>query len=116
MQLPTTFNNLVNEAQQLQLYNNLIKQLNKDFALSNIDFNVREDIEPLSLKSALHEILYTLIQEKFADYLNLLYIVDVPEQDIKALKGDDILKLSQQVSFLVLKREWQKVWLRHKYK
>jgi hypothetical protein len=63
----------------------------------------------------LHEKIYRLIQYKFAEYLNLLYIVDVPEEQVKSLDGSDILELSKQVAFLVLKREWMKVWFRNKY-
>jgi hypothetical protein len=56
-----------------------------------------------------------LIQYKFAEYLSLLYIVDVPEDQVKKLDGSDIMELSEQVSFLILKREWMKVWFRSKY-
>ncbi|WP_111308443.1 hypothetical protein [Confluentibacter sediminis] len=114
MQLPTTFEDLVNEANQLNLYKNLVLQLNKDFKFANVDLDFHEDILPTSLKLMLHETIYKLIQEKFADYLNLLYIIDVPENKVKALNGDDTLKLSEEVSFLILKREWQKVWFRNK--
>lgn len=116
MQLPTTFENLIEEANQLDLYKMLIQQLNKDFLLSNIDLDFHEEVLPSSLKLILHETVYKLIQEKFNEYLNLLYIIDVPEKQVKALDGDDTLKLSEQVSFLILKREWQKVWFRNKYK
>lgn len=116
MQLPANFEDLVEEANQLSLYKNLILQLNKDFKLANIDLDFHEDILPTSLKLLLHETIYNLIQEKFTDYLNLLYIIDVPENKIKALNGNDTLKLSEDVMFLILKREWQKVFLKNKYK
>ncbi|WP_303318740.1 hypothetical protein Q4Q34_09240 [Flavivirga abyssicola] len=115
MQLPTTFEKLIEEANQSDLYNKLILQLNKDFLLANIDLDFHEEILPSSLKLLLHEIVYKLIQEKFTEYLNLLYIIDVPEKQVKALNGDDLLKLSEDVSFLILKREWQKVWFRNNY-
>jgi len=115
MQLPTTFTTLIEEANSLKLYKKLIKQLNKDFLLANIDLDFHEDVLPLSLKLLLHETVYKLIQEKFTEYLNLLYIIDVPEKEVKALNGDDTLKLSEDVSFLILKREWQKVWFKNKY-
>jgi hypothetical protein len=90
-------------------------QLNKDFLYANIDINFEEDIDPNTLKVALHETVYKLIQQKFTAYLNLLYIVDVSEEKIKQLNGDDMLKLSEQVSFLILQRIWQKVWFKAKY-
>ncbi|GAA4895118.1 hypothetical protein GCM10023311_19790 [Flaviramulus aquimarinus] len=115
MQLPTTFDALIEQANQLNLYRKLILQLNKDFLLANIDLDFHEDILPSSLKLILHETVYKLIQEKFTDYLNLLYIIDVSENQVRALDGNDTLKLSEEVSFLILKREWQKVWFRNKY-
>ena len=115
MQKPANFEALVQEANHLNLYEKLIKQLNKDFLLSNIDLEFHEDTLPTSLKLILHETIYNLIQNKFSDYLNLLYIIDVPEQNAKALDGSDPLKLSEDVSFLILKREWQKVWFRNQY-
>ena len=116
MQLPVNFEDLIEEANQLNLYKKLVLQLNKDFLLANINLDFHEDVLPSSLKFLLHETVYKLIQEKFTDYLNLLYIIDVPEKQVKALDGEDTLKLSEDVSFLILKREWQKVWFRNKYK
>ncbi|NDI97963.1 hypothetical protein GWA97_02630 [Flavobacterium sp. LaA7.5] len=106
---------LLSEAQKEQLYIKLVEQLNKDFTLANelLDFAV--DITPIDLKLGLREKIYTLIQHRFAEYLNLLYIIDVSEKEIKALNGGDITELSEQVAFLILKREWQKVWFRNRY-
>lgn len=115
MKLPETFNDLIEEANSLELYKKLIIQLNKDFLYANIDLDFDEDILPTSLKLLLHEEVYRLIQEKFTEYLNLLYIIDVPEDAVRALNGDDTVILAEQVSFLILKREWQKVWFKNKY-
>ena len=115
MKLPSTFNQLIDEANTLDLYQKLVLQLNKDFLYANIDLDFDPDILPSSLKLLLQETVYKLIQEKFAEYLNLLYIIDVSEEVIKQLDGSDTLQLADQVSFLILKREWQKVWFRHKY-
>lgn len=115
MNLPATFIDLIDQANQLNLYKKLILQLNKDLLLANIDLDFHEEVLPSSLKLMLHETVYKLIQEKFTDYLNLLYIIDVPEKQVKALDGNDVIKLSEDVSFLILKREWQKVWFKNMY-
>jgi hypothetical protein len=115
MKLPANFDDLINEANGLQLYQNLVKQLNKDFLLANIDLDFDEDILPTSLKLILHETIFHLIQEKFTDYLNLLYIIDVSESKIRKLDGNDTLKLSEEVTFLILQRVWQKVWYKKHY-
>ena len=106
---------LLTEASNENLYFNLIEQINKDYNLANESIDLPQAIQPEELKSALHEKIYRLIQYKFAEYLNLLYIVDVPEDQIKKLDGSDIAELAKQVAFLVLKREWMKVWFRNKY-
>jgi hypothetical protein len=115
MQLPSNFEDLIQQAANINLYNKLIVQLNKDFLLANIDLDFDETILPSSLKLMLQETLFHLIQKKFMDYLNLLYIIDVPENKVKQLDGSDMIKLSEEVSFLILLREWQKVWYRNRY-
>lgn len=115
MKLPATFEHLIEQANSLDLYKKLVFQLNKDFLYANIDLGFDEDILPTSLKFLLQETVYRLIQEKFTEYLNLLYIVDVSEDAVRQLDGNDTLKLSEDIAFLILKREWQKVWFRHQY-
>ena len=111
---PISIENLLAEAEQENLYQKLIEQINKDFTLANESIDILESTSTHDSKLLLHEKIYRLIQHKFAEYLNLLYIVDVSESEIKKLDGSDISELSGQVSFLILKREWQKVWFRNK--
>lgn len=111
---PATIETLFLEAEVDNLYLKLVEQLNKDFNFANEAIDFPLDIQPLDLKNQLHEKIYKLIQYKFAEYLNLLYIIDVSEEQIKKLDGSDITELSAQVSFLILKREWQKVWFRNR--
>ena len=115
MNLPSNFEDLITEAEGLSLYKKLILQLNKDILYANIDLEFDEETLPTSLKLVLQEMVFHLINSKFSDYLNLLYIVDVSEAKIRSLDGSDALKLSEQVTFLILQREWQKVWFKAKY-
>lgn len=112
---PISTDNLLAEAEKENLYQKLIEQLNKDFTLANEAIDITDNTSPDNLKVLLHEKIYRLIQYKFAEYLNLLYIVDVSETEIKKLDGSDISELSGQVAFLILKREWQKVWFRSRF-
>ncbi|MUU79309.1 hypothetical protein [Winogradskyella endarachnes] len=115
MTLPSNFEDLIIEAKGLKLYQKLILQLNKDLLYANIDLEFNEETLPTSLKLVLQETVFNLVNYKFSDYLNLLYIVDVSELKIKGLDGSDPLKLSEEVTFLILQREWQKVWFKAKY-
>ncbi len=110
-----TTDDLLSEAEKESLYSKLIEQINKDFNLANEAVDFPQSTTPYELKVQLYEKIYRLIQYKFAEYLNLLYIIDVAEDQIKRLDGSDIVELSEQVAFLILKREWQKVWYRNRY-
>ncbi len=106
---------LLQNAIDVGLYQKLVAQLEKDFQLSNISIDLGLGIRPEDLRTTLHEKIYQLIMEKFAAYLNLLYVVDVPEHSFKEIQVTDVVEVAEQVSFLILKRELQKVWLKEKY-
>lgn len=112
---PKNIDSLLVEAQAETLYLKLIQQINKDFNLANEGIDFPMSILPDELKVQLHEKIFRMIQYKFAEYLNLLYIIDVPEDQIKKLDGSDLVTLAKDVAFLILKREWQKVWFRNHY-
>ncbi|MEL4306994.1 hypothetical protein [Joostella sp. CR20] len=111
----TNSQELLQVASEEKLYKKLILQLNKDLKLANLEHEFNVSITPEKLKRDLHEAIFLLINERFADYLNFLYIIDVSEEQIKSLDGSDVVKLSEAVTFLVLKREWKKVWFKNKY-
>lgn len=106
---------LLQKVQEERLYEKLVAQLEKDFGLANVPIELSLEIVPNDLKAVLHEKIYLLILEKFNDYLNLLYVIDVPEKAFKEIQGTDVVEVAEQVSFLILKRELQKVWFKSKY-
>ncbi len=106
---------LLQYAASIALYEKLVIQLKKDFALANITLDLPEGITPVALKTVLKEKIYVLLLERFPDYLNLLYIIDVPEKAFSSIKSTNVVDVAEGVSFLVLKREWQKVWLKQSY-
>jgi hypothetical protein len=112
---PISTDDLLSEAEKENLYSKLIEQINKDFNFANEAVDFPQSTTPKELKVQLHEKIYRLIHYKYAELLNLLYIIDVPEENIKQLDGSDTVELSEQIAFLVLKREWMKVWFRNHY-
>ena len=98
------------------LYDSLVLQLKKDFTLSNNPLNITRDIKSEELLKVLVEKIYVLMMEKFEDYLNVLYIIDIPEKEFEHIQMTDAVEVSRQMTFLILKREYQKVWFRNKYK
>lgn len=103
------------KSKELSLYKKLIIQLNKDFLRANLRVVFSEEIKPKDLKTQLHEIIAKLIDEQFSDYLNLLYIIDVSEEKVKRLNEETSTNIIAQNVFLILFREWQKVWFKEKY-
>ncbi|TAI47098.1 hypothetical protein [Flagellimonas allohymeniacidonis] len=97
------------------LYQKLIAQLQKDFKLANIPLDFIDGPSPKEVKALLHEKIYFLLMERFPDYLNLLYVVDIPENQIAQVKSNNPVDAAEEMCFLIVKREWQKVWFKHKF-
>mgnify|MGYP003661952895 CR=1 FL=1 len=97
------------------LYQNLIQQLNKDFQLSNLSENFEISNTPIQLKEKLSKIILNLITNYYDDYLNFLYRVDVPEKELVALKVENLDTTINQITYLILKREYQKVWFKNRF-
>ncbi|WP_190811067.1 hypothetical protein [Flagellimonas sp. S3867] len=106
---------ILQSAREELLYNKLLQQIKKDFTLANVELKLFDGMEPTQLKDVLHEKIYFLLLEKFQQYLNLLYIIDIPEKELKKIRSLDAVDASSEVCFLILKREWQKVWFKNKY-
>lgn len=103
---------LLRSATDKELYQKLILQLNKDFALANVAMEVPLNTNPEELVDLLREKIYQLIMEQFSEYLSLLYVVDIPESEFDKLDVTDAVEMANQVSFILLKRIWKKVWFR----
>lgn len=108
-------NQLIDLAVSRTLYKKLILQLNKDFQLSNIEECISEVVPPNDLKRQLNGIVEHLIHYNFDSFLNLLYRIDLSEHSIKKQTSQSTEVYIEYVSFLILKREWQKVWFKHNY-
>jgi hypothetical protein len=92
----------------------LIRQLNKDFSLTGIDFAFEEKLQIKELVNQLNENIEYLIKNDFQSYLNLLYRIDISESKMKEMNEIEIDKISQKVTSFILIREWQKVWFKNR--
>ncbi len=95
------------------LYVKLIHQLNKDFT-GIIDIAIPEAIEPIRLKLMLSEKIAYLLLHDLVAYQHLLYRIDVSEKKLTSIVTDKTEEYIEAVLFLILSREWQKVWFRNK--
>ncbi len=112
---PINTDQLLSEAEKENLFAKLIEQLNKDFNFANEAIDFPQSTSADELKIQMKEKIFRLLQYKYAELLNLLYIIDVPEDNFKQLDGADTVELAEQLSFLILKREWMKVWFRNRF-
>lgn len=90
-------------------YARLITQLIRDFERTNLVIDLPAGLSPEQLRILLREKVYFLIMEAFDDYLTLMYIIDIPEKSFRELKVTDVVEIADQVVFLILRREIQKV-------
>lgn len=97
------------------LYDELIRQMNKDFTRAGLEFKLTADLEPRELVGLLRHEVFRIIQFQFNDFLNLLYAVDVPEKEVKKIAGLNAGEYADKITYLILWRSWQKVSHRQKY-
>lgn len=109
-------NSLLLYAASCQLYSKLIKQINKDFHAAHASLELPVHVDPDELCAAIREKIYYLLLERFSDFLQLMYTIDIPETAYRQMQSRDVVEVAEQIAFLVLKREWQKVWLKTNYR
>lgn len=106
---------LLKKANENHLYGKLVVQLQKDFERINVPIKIPDGINAEELETTLNEKIYFLLMERFPDYLNLLYAIDIPESVFEKIEVTDAVDVSKQITFFILERELQKVELREKY-
>jgi len=99
-----------------KLYNNLLKQLNKDLLLGGIDLSFDNNCTPKDLVSDLTDMLKDLIQKKHQTFNQFMYTLDVSEKKIHSLNPTNIDELGSELARLVLERLLQKVILKEQFK
>lgn len=115
--IPTTTNStaLLSLAIDEGLYQDLMQQLKKDFELSGLSFDLKPMITTSDLLEKLQQQIKQLIHSNFDAYLQLLYRVDIPEKMMQSNDLQDSDEIARRTTFLILQREWKKVYFRKKY-
>lgn len=98
------------------LYEALVVQVKRDFTRANLTVALDDNPRPKQLETYIREKIYLLLMERFPEYLNLMYAVDIPERAFKFLSITNTVAVAEQVTFLILKRELQKVVTKEKYR
>ena len=116
MQLPKTVSELMSVVSEDNLINSIIEQLNKDFHLCNLKIIYKRDMVVTSLFEKLVLDIDNLITNQYDGYLNLMYRMDISESALGQITMGNSTHVSEQISFLILKRAYQKVWLKSNFK
>jgi hypothetical protein len=100
--------------EQMEMLEKLIVQLNKDLSLSGIETQFNMDWSPKLLIDRLSKIVATLMKNEFHKFMNLLYRIDISEKKIGKIGTSDFDQVVNVITFMILKKEWQKVWFRNR--
>ena len=92
----------------------LIRQLNKDLSMCGVNTLIDEEFSPREVVRRLKEILDGLVKYDFQAFLNLLYRVDVPQSKMIRSEDSSFSDYIERSTYELLKREWQKVWIRNR--
>ena len=90
-------------------YKKFTGQIRKDFHRAGIDLNLGEHPSPNVVFQVVKEEVYKLLLEDFDSFLNLMYLVDVPESAFGATGPRDRVDLAILSSEKLLEREWEKL-------
>ena len=99
---------VVNESVQNSVLDKLITQIQKDLLRAGVVhnfFNLSEE----NLFDALKSILNMLITDKRDSLYAFLYAVDVSEASIRAIVEHNAMIEVEQLTYLILKREYMKI-------
>lgn len=117
VELPVTSAHLEHFAQQIDLLQQVVAQLNKDFQLNGFEVNFSGIAANAysELSNQLNPVIDYMLEYQTERFWSLLYGIDLNEKQVReALFGDDVNTL-QRLTDLILKRELQKVVIRNHY-
>lgn len=92
----------------IQMCNQLNKDLNRAGFIEQID----EVTDSRLMKNQLEAVLQKHLSADSKKISNLLYAVDVPETELTTLLSDQTVELLTALTWLILKRTWQKINIR----
>ena len=107
--------NLIGKPITVKLYKDLIIQLNKDFSLSGIDFNLSLNCKPNQLIKDLTMLFQNMIVKDYQKFNQLLYVIDLPEAKLASLKDRQLDDVIDRIIRLILERVLQKVYVKQKF-
>lgn len=114
MNVPAFSLSQLTETGEKEIVPKIIMQINKDLQLSGNQNEIDQNSSAQQLVSDLGKILQNLLLTDFSGLLNLFYRIDVPESLLLKMMKETPDDLTENLTLLVLKKEWIKIWIRNK--
>ena len=116
-QLPLSKEHFARHQRNLKLLQEVVAQINKDFQLNGpvVGFSGRDEKAYTELTGQIRPIVEHLLEKQPDRFWNLLYSIDLNENQVKEALSDSGPDGIGQLTDLILKRELQKVVIRYHY-
>lgn len=114
MSLPVFSLSQLQVKENREVVKQIIEQLNKDLTLSGNDFQINLNASPKQLIEDLSVFVAHVLNTSPENLSNFLYRADIAESKIAQIIQGSVEEIPQKVTFLILQKEWTKVWLRNK--
>jgi len=117
--LPLSKDDFSRYERSVNLLQDVVAQINKDFRLNGfeVEFSGQGETAYQELSGQLAPVIDYMLEHQAEKFWNLIYSIDLNESKVKQiLFGDDEMENAiGQLTDLILKRELQKVVIRHFY-
>ena len=110
-----TSKQLLDLSKKERLFEQLVAQVLKDFSRAGTVLHISKDMGGEEVKNAVQKKIGHLYSEQYDTYLSVMYIIDVSERELAQLPNEREGFVAEAVTFLILKREFQKVMLKARY-
>ncbi|MGB0916355.1 MAG: hypothetical protein ACPGU4_02095 [Flavobacteriales bacterium] len=117
--LPLSKQDFERYERSVSLLQDVVAQINKDFRLQGfeVEFSGEGETAYQELSSQLNPVIEYMLENQTEKFWNLIYGIDLSESKVKAILfgKEETPNAIGQLTDLILKRELQKVVIRHHY-
>lgn len=106
---------LHSEIRQQDMFKDIIVQLNKDLALSNVGFEFQEVVNFEDFWTSLVALVRELLNKHYEKYLHFIYRIDLYERDLLVVDIAPFSEVEEFVAYQIVRRVYKKVYLRKNF-
>lgn len=104
---------LISSITDVGIYTQFREQLQKDIHRAGLDYELQPTAVPYELVQECIAMIQDLLSCRFNDLLNLLYAVDISENEVRKIIRESSVDMANEITLSILKREYQKVKFRN---